>query len=109
MDRQLFGEVIRHARKARELTLDKLASKTGLTKGYLSGIENGKVNPPTPEPVRRLAKQLELAEKELILFSFVVKAPRQIREIPEFVEFRDKVMSACRAKNMLPGKPGETG
>jgi transcriptional regulator with XRE-family HTH domain len=43
---------INELRRARNLTLDKLAILTGLTKGYLSRIENSKKSP----PVSTLAK-----------------------------------------------------
>jgi transcriptional regulator with XRE-family HTH domain len=105
MDRQLFGAAIRIARKHRGLTLDAMSGKTRLCKGYLSGIENGKVNPPIPAAVIRLAKHLGLPERELILLAYVSKAPKAVRDVPEFVEFRDKVVASCRGKNMLGEKP----
>ncbi len=37
---------IRSLRKSREVTLDRLAKMTGLTKGYLSQIENSTKSPP---------------------------------------------------------------
>jgi transcriptional regulator with XRE-family HTH domain len=97
MERKCFGDAIHRARKARGMTLDVLSRKSGISKGYLSGIENGKVNPPLPSFVTRLAKQLALPEKELHLLSFVAKAPKTVRDCPEYVAFRDKVVAACRS------------
>ncbi|MGZ3569003.1 MAG: helix-turn-helix domain-containing protein, partial [Thermodesulfobacteriota bacterium] len=37
---------MRSLRKSREVSLDKLAKMTGLTKGYLSQIENSTKSPP---------------------------------------------------------------
>lgn len=97
MERKCFGDAVHKARKDRSMTLDVLSRKSGISKGYLSGIENGKVNPPLPSLVGRLAKHLGLPEKELHLLAFVAKAPKTVRECPEFVAFRDKVVGACRA------------
>src|SRR5690606_1924821 len=41
-----IGRRLNELRKARGLTLDRLASLSGLTKSYLSKIENGKKVPP---------------------------------------------------------------
>ena len=51
-----FGKRIRGLRKANGMTLDMLSAKSGMSKGYLSGIENGKVNPPVDRLVRKLAR-----------------------------------------------------
>ena len=40
------GNRIREIRSAREITLQTLASRTGLTTGYLSKLERGLANPP---------------------------------------------------------------
>jgi len=101
MDRKLFGEIIHRARKACGMTLEELAKKTQSSKGYFSGIENGKTNPPTMVFVQRLAKQLKLPEEELLLLAFVAKAPKTVRGFPAFVEFAEKVTAACREKKMI--------
>lgn len=46
MDEELIASNIKTVRKTRKMTLDKLASLTGLTKGYLSKIERSKTAPP---------------------------------------------------------------
>lgn len=40
-----IGQKIRGARESRGITLDELASRTGLTKSFISQIERGKSNP----------------------------------------------------------------
>lgn len=40
-----FGARIRERRTVRDLTLESLARRAGLTKGYLSQIENGHSQP----------------------------------------------------------------
>jgi len=45
MDKE-FGEAVRRLRKQRAVTLDTLALRTGLSKGYLSKVERGLNSPP---------------------------------------------------------------
>jgi XRE family transcriptional regulator of biofilm formation len=99
--KKLFGKMIRQARKSRGLTLDVVATRTGLSKGYLSGIENGKVNPPRHLHLARLARQLELPEKDLGLFAFATKAPKTVQETPEFAEFRKSTLAPFRLSGLL--------
>ena len=51
-------------RKHREFTLDALAGRVGVSKGYLSQIENGQ-KPGTLDLFRRLAGVLDVALDEL--------------------------------------------
>jgi len=52
VDEKKVVENIRKARTEREISLERLASLTGLTKGYLSKIENSKKVPPFSTLVR---------------------------------------------------------
>lgn len=76
-----FATTAKEARLAKGLTLEALADKIGTEKGYISGFENRKVNPPSPKIVKRMAKVLGLDETELLIYSFVPKAPKEIRGI----------------------------
>ena len=66
-----FGHKIKALRFARRLTLEQVAKRIGSHKGYVSGIENDKVNPPSPKIIRRIAKlfnepyEVLLAQAEL--------------------------------------------
>ena len=75
-----FGEMIRRERKERGLTLDALARKARSHKGYISEMENGKVNPGSAKLIAKLARALGLKSKDLILRAYVEKAPREIRD-----------------------------
>jgi len=76
-----FGQFVRSMRKAKGLTLEKLADKIGTEKGYISSIENGKVNPPSADVVREMADALEVGREELLLLAYVQKAPKEIQAI----------------------------
>jgi transcriptional regulator with XRE-family HTH domain len=102
MDRKLFGEIVRHARKAKGLTLDALGAKTQMVKGYLCGIENGKVNPPSPARVKRLADHLSLPVDDLLLLSYAAKAPKAIRGLGGYLEFANKIVDSFKEKKLIP-------
>jgi transcriptional regulator with XRE-family HTH domain len=79
--------IIRNRRAGLRMSLEELGRKAGTTKGYLSGIENGKVHPPLPRKVSRLCKILELDEAPMLLLAYVEKAPGQIKDIDSFKKF----------------------
>lgn len=74
-----FGELIRRLRKDRGLTLADVAQAIGSNKGYVSGIETDKVNPPSPKLVRKLAKLFREDERKLLWIAWADKAPAIIR------------------------------
>ncbi len=74
-----FGEIVKRLRQKKGWTMEDVARGIRSHKGYVSGIENGKVNPPSAKVVIRLARVLGGDEKDLLLRAVVEKAPRQIR------------------------------
>lgn len=75
-----FGKKIHELRKMKSLTLDVLAAKIGSSKGYLSGIENGKINPPTDKFVRKLARIFGQDEMEMLKMAYLDRMPPDIRK-----------------------------
>ena len=74
------GQIVRARREKLGLTLAALAQKAGLTKGYLSMIENHRVsNPPSREVLRHLEEALELSEGELRRAAGWQSAPPEVR------------------------------
>lgn len=61
-----FGSRIRDLRKEKDISLRDLADRVGLDFTYLSKIENGKVEPPSEDKIRKMAKVLEADEEELL-------------------------------------------
>ena len=59
MDPFSVARAIRHLRKEKGFSLNLLASRSGLSKGYLSKIENG-MNAPTITTMARIATALEV-------------------------------------------------
>jgi transcriptional regulator with XRE-family HTH domain len=72
-----IAEVIRARRHASGLTLDEVASRSGLSKTILSRIENGRGNP-SVETMFRIARALEVPLSALV----EVATPPVARRIP---------------------------
>jgi len=75
-----FGDLLRRLRREQDYSLRTVAKKLGTQKGYLSGIENGKVNPPSAKLVKRIAQLYRQDERMLLRLAWADKAPSLIRE-----------------------------
>lgn len=75
-----FGRLLKTWRRERGMTLDQVAKKVGSHKGYISGVENGKVNPPAIGLICKLAKVFNKNEKSLATLAYIDKAPELIRD-----------------------------
>jgi transcriptional regulator with XRE-family HTH domain len=60
--------------------MEVLARKIGTHKGYISGIETGKVRPPSVKVIQKYARALDQDAKHLVRIAWVDKAPELIRE-----------------------------
>src|SRR5437867_10732459 len=56
--RQTFGQLLREKRIEKAYSLRKFAELVGVSPTYLSQVEQGNVDPPTAERVRRVAELL---------------------------------------------------
>ncbi|MFA9479655.1 helix-turn-helix domain-containing protein [Phycisphaerales bacterium AB-hyl4] len=78
---QTVGEIVRARREALGLTLSALAERVGVTKGYLSMIENHRVaNPPSRKLLASLEEALELEGGALRRLAGVQSASPEVRE-----------------------------
>ena len=78
-----FGDLVRKLREERGLTQEAVARKIGSHKGYVSGIENDKVNPPSVKIIKRYAKLLGQDARALARLAWVDKAPRILKKDAE--------------------------
>ncbi|WP_196427021.1 helix-turn-helix domain-containing protein [Paenibacillus woosongensis] len=62
-----FGKHLKTARESKKMTLEVLGTKVNLSKSYLSHIENGRREPPSPEILRKLAEALGISYEELMI------------------------------------------
>ena len=75
-----FGDLVKRLRKERSMTLEQVARKIQSHKGYVSGIENGKVNPPSVKFIRKFARIFQYDEKQMVRLAYVDKAPKLIKD-----------------------------
>lgn len=81
------GQIIRERREAMNLTLAAVAEQAGLTKSYLSMIENHKVNnPPSRKALEELEKALRTDPGELIRAADWQNTPAELRQRLEIAE-----------------------
>lgn len=103
-----FGAVVKRLRKEKGLTLENVASKIGSHKGYVSGIESGKVNPPSVKLIRKFAKLFGQDERRLVLLAWVDKAPEIIKPLVEPLLAAGEGLQATRTPS-AGANPRQTG
>jgi transcriptional regulator with XRE-family HTH domain len=69
-----FGDLVKKLRKDKGLTLEAVAKKIGSHKGYVSGIENDPVNPPSVKIIKKYARLLGQDARALARPAWVDKA-----------------------------------
>lgn len=79
--KNLFGEELRRLRRAKELSLADLADTIGCSIVYMSDIERGRRNPPSPERIRKLLAKMG-EEQRLSEMLVLAARSRQSIEIP---------------------------
>jgi transcriptional regulator with XRE-family HTH domain len=102
-----FGDLIRKLRQQRGMTLDVVAREIGSNKGYVSGIETDKVNPPSAKLIRKLARLFGQEERELLWIAWADKAPPLIRrELQGIAKFHGTAPAQDHARIPLLNAPG---
>jgi len=77
-----LGTKLRRQRRKLGLTLENLASRTEISKPYLSLIENGRLsNPPSDEKLRRLERTMAFEPGELLSHAHLQRTPSDVREV----------------------------
>jgi transcriptional regulator with XRE-family HTH domain len=100
-----FGDLVKRLRKEKGLTLEAVAKKLGSHKGYVSGIENDKVNPPSVKFLKKYAKLFGRDAKTFVRLAWVDKAPDLIREDAErFLAWCDSEVASQLAASPRPGQ-----
>ena len=75
------GKIIKERREALGLTQDQVAEHAGISKPYLSNIENGKIkNPPTDAVLDSLEMTLQFSPGDLLRVAHLEKTPSDIRQ-----------------------------
>ena len=100
-----FGDRVRKLRKEKALTLEMVAKKIGSHKGYVSGIENGKVNPPSVKIIKKYGKLFGQDVRMLVRLAWVDKAPEIIKNDAEnFLEWCQREERPSSGKAVPPAE-----
>jgi transcriptional regulator with XRE-family HTH domain len=62
-----FGSHLRDLRKERRMTQQQLGDAVGIDFTYLSKVENGRVDPPSEDTIRKIARVLKVDADDLVL------------------------------------------
>jgi transcriptional regulator with XRE-family HTH domain len=83
----MFGQMLRQKRIEKGFSLRKFAEKVGVSPTYLSQVEQGNVDPPTAERVRRMAELLDENPDE-----WIALAGRIPEDLPGIIQKRSTEM-----------------
>lgn len=92
-----FGQQMKALRTTKGMTLEAVAAKVGTHKGYVSGIENGKVPPPSAKLVRRFAKIFGQPYEELLVEAELEKIHPDVREYVRLMVQTGREWTATKA------------
>jgi transcriptional regulator with XRE-family HTH domain len=85
-----FARHVKRLRTDRGLSLELVAHALRTHKGYISGIENHRVNPPSIRLIRRYARLFRQDLKLLVRLAWIDKAPDLLRdEAEQFLEWSE--------------------
>lgn len=78
-----FGQVLEQIRRSRRLLQKQVAAVMGITPTRESGMERGRVPPPTQHVLNRLIKGLGLTPAEIAELNYAVSITRKSLVLPE--------------------------
>lgn len=87
-----FGRTLRERRMAKGFSLRKFAELVGISPTYLSQVEQGNVDPPTADRVKRMAELLEENPDE-----WIALAGRVPDDLPAIIQEKTEVPDLLRA------------
>lgn len=82
----MLGDNIRNIRKSKNISINTLAKISGISLGYLSDLENNKVNNPTLAKLNKIATALDVDVKSLLSEQQVSKALKTMVNINNLLD-----------------------
>jgi transcriptional regulator with XRE-family HTH domain len=112
-----FGDLLRENRVAKNISLRKFAEQVGVSPTYLSQVEQGNMDPPTAERVKKMAEILGVNPDEWVALAGRVPddLPKIIRkqpiQIPELLReasglTADQLRQLVEKAKKMKGKEG---
>lgn len=96
-----FSVFLQRERKVNGLTLEKVAQRSGTHKGYISGLENEKVNPPSVKMCVKLGKLFKFSGDYITYIAYRDKAPKPVQRRIEVLEILKGTVQDYRRLTML--------
>lgn len=96
---QLLSEELRRLRIIRGCTLRDVEQRTGISNAYLSQLENGKAENPSPRVLHKLAEFYDLTYAYLMEMAGYLKPPGRGQEAGDAV---NKAGAALMSANLNP-------
>lgn len=98
MNPNQFGEFVAEKRKAKDISLRKMAELLDLSPAYWSDIEKGRRNPPNINKLEEIAKLLSLSQEETDMMIDMASEDRDEipMDLPEYIKDSDLARTALR-------------
>lgn len=111
MNPNQFGEFVAERRKAKDISLRKMAELLDLSPAYWSDIEKGRRNPPNINKLEEIAKLLGLSQKEIDMMIDMASEDRDEipMDLPEYIKDSDLARIALRKARKKEEIEGNTG
>ena len=106
-----FSDVLRRHRENAGLSQYRLAQLTGLSQGYLSQLELGHKDRPSPETIRKLSSALSVPVTQLLAEAGYVEVMPydqgipEVKELPDYVQHLPKEMQSFILQEARKGWP----
>ena len=84
-----FGQYLKKIRKDRNMSVNQLATYSGISNAQISRIENGLRNAPKPETIKKLSQALKVDYQEMMQVAGYTEETNQ-HYIPEWATSKDK-------------------
>lgn len=84
-----FGQYLKKIRKDRNMSVNQLATYSGISNAQISRIENGLRNAPKPETIKKLSQALKVDYQEMMQVAGYTEETEQ-HYIPEWATSKDK-------------------
>ena len=95
-----FGSVLKQAIQEKKFTLNAAAKAVGTYKGYISGIINRKIPPPSPKMIRKISKIFGLDVSDMLARASFEKLPEGV----SYAHLQDLITEVVIAgKTRAPG------
>ena len=94
-----FGSRIRQLRVEKDISLRDFADRIRIDFTYLSKIENGKVEPPSEDKIRKMAKELEVDAEYLLSLAGKVSSEK-IRKAVQSNPSYGKLLRKIQARDL---------